>query len=634
MKKLLIVTSFIITSLQVCSQQGWVPQRSKYSFRDSVSFTKDVNMLLPLRLQNSFYLGVTPITVNGTELNILDGALVNYTELNHLVGVTSGIQAQINAKANSNNTTLTGTVTLPATTSIGIISAAELGWLDEVTSNIQTQLNGKSASGHNHSGVYEPALGNPGVDGYVLSSTVAGERSWVAQGGVGGGMTYPGAGIALSTGSSWATSITDNSANWNTAYGWGNHASAGYLTSQTSHADVVVDGDFTGQGIMLRGATAGSYSILGDNSANWNTAYSWGNHAGAGYFVGTNSTIRLLFSSSATGLTYTNTTGDFSLTSGYVIPTTTQETNWNTAYGWGNHASAGYEPGLGNPGVSGYLLSSTTGGVRSWVVPPVGMTYPGAGIPLSTGSAWGTSITNNSTDWNTSYSERRQWDGGSTNLVAATGRTSLGATTVGSNIFTLTNPSAISFLRINADNTVTAQSATDFKTSLSLQNVTNESKTTMFTNSSLTGTTTLPSTTSIGTVSSTEIGYLDGVTSAIQTQFDDTVTLGDVALLKHIPFNAQTASYTLVLTDDGKLVTMSVAGANTLTIPPNSSVAFPVGTQITITQIGAGQTTITAGAGVTINSADSYLNLRVQYSSCTIIKRATDTWLCIGDLAE
>ena len=44
-------------------------------------------------------------------------------------------------------------------------------------------------------------------------------------------MVYPGAGIALSTGSAWGTSITDNSANWNTAFGWGNHASGGYLTT-------------------------------------------------------------------------------------------------------------------------------------------------------------------------------------------------------------------------------------------------------------------------------------------------------------------------------------------------------------------------------------------------------------------
>jgi hypothetical protein len=55
-----------------------------------------------------------------------------------------------------------------------------------------------------------------------------------ASGGGGGSMTYPGAGLAKSTGSAWATSITDNSTNWNTAYGWGNHASAGYLTDAPS----------------------------------------------------------------------------------------------------------------------------------------------------------------------------------------------------------------------------------------------------------------------------------------------------------------------------------------------------------------------------------------------------------------
>ena len=70
---------------------------------------------------------------------------------------------------------------------------------------------------------------------------------------------------------------------WDTAYGWGDHASAGYLTSETSHADVVVDGDFGSQGIMLRGASAGTYSILTDNSTNWNTAYGWGDHSTAGY---------------------------------------------------------------------------------------------------------------------------------------------------------------------------------------------------------------------------------------------------------------------------------------------------------------------------------------------------------------
>jgi hypothetical protein len=103
-------------------------------------------------------------------------------------------------------------------------------------------------------------------------------------------------------------------------------------------------------------------------------------------------------SSTTIGLTYTNTTGVFSLTSGYVIPTITEETNWSTA-----------------------------------------------------------------------YTERHQWDGGNTNLVAATGRASLGATTVGSNLFTLINPSANTFIQINYDNTITTISGTTLRSAISAQ---------------------------------------------------------------------------------------------------------------------------------------------------------------------
>jgi hypothetical protein len=95
--------------------------------------------------------------------------------------------------------------------------------------------------------------------------------------------------------------------------------------------------------------------------------------------------------------------------------------------------------------------------------------------------------------------------------------------------------------------------------------------------------------------------------------------------------NAQVASYTLVLADKDKLVEVSNASANTLTVPLNSSVAFPVGTQITILQTGVGMTTITATGGVTINATPG-LKLRAQWSSVTLIKRATDTWVALGDL--
>jgi hypothetical protein len=80
------------------------------------------------------------------------------------------------------------------------------------------------------------------------------------------------------------------------------------------------------------------------------------------------------------------------------------------------------------------------------------------------------------------------------------------------------------------------------------------------------------------------------------------------------------------------LVEISNASANNLTVPLNSSVAFPVGTQVNILQTGAGQTTIVATGGVTINATPG-LKLRAQWSSATLIKRATDTWVAVGDLS-
>lgn len=96
--------------------------------------------------------------------------------------------------------------------------------------------------------------------------------------------------------------------------------------------------------------------------------------------------------------------------------------------------------------------------------------------------------------------------------------------------------------------------------------------------------------------------------------------------------NVQTASYTLVLSDAGKLVEINNASANTLTIPPNSSVAFPIGTVITGVQRGAGITTITAGSGVTITSFNSWLRSGGQYAYYGLRKTGTDTWDAFGNI--
>ena len=80
-----------------------------------------------------------------------------------------------------------------------------------------------------------------------------------------------------------------------------------------------------------------------------------------------------------------------------------------------------------------------------------------------------------------------------------------------------------------------------------------------------------------------------------------------------------------------KLITLSNASAITLTVPPNSSVAFATGTQVSLQQIGAGQVTVAAGAGVTITGTGT--KTRAQYSAATLIKTGTDTWTLVGDIA-
>lgn len=101
-----------------------------------------------------------------------------------------------------------------------------------------------------------------------------------------------------------------------------------------------------------------------------------------------------------------------------------------------------------------------------------------------------------------------------------------------------------------------------------------------------------------------------------------------------VAINAQTGTtYTAVLTDDGKLITMSNASANTFTVPPNSSVAFGIGTQLNIAQLSTGATTIVAGSGVTLNSAGSKLKLAAQYAVATCVKTDTNTWFVVGNLS-
>jgi hypothetical protein len=115
---------------------------------------------------------------------------------------------------------------------------------------------------------------------------------------------------------------------------------------------------------------------------------------------------------------------------------------------------------------------------------------------------------------------------------------------------------------------------------------------------------------------------------------------GTVSPSTPLTIDAKTGTtYTFVLQDaNNELITASNASAQTYSIPTNASVAFPIGAQINIIQIGAGQVTINAVTSGTTSvlshgATAAAPKLRLQYSSATLVKVATDAWYVIGDIA-
>jgi hypothetical protein len=147
-----------------------------------------------------------------------------------------------------------------------------------------------------------------------------------------------------------------------------------------------------------------------------------------------------------------------------------------------------------------------------------------------------------------------------------------------------------------------------------------------------------------GTSGAVTVSIDTGVTADLttaQTLTNKTLTsptINDPKL--NLSINANTSTtYTFVLADNGKLVTSNNASAQTLSIPTNASVAYPVGTQINVAWItGAGQPTIqavTSGTTTILSTGATSTapKLRVVNSVASCIKIATDTWLVTGDVA-
>jgi plastocyanin len=142
---------------------------------------------------------------------------------------------------------------------------------------------------------------------------------------------------------------------WDTAYGWGDHSTAGYLTSETSHADVVLDGDFTTAGLMTTDGSGG-YSITTNNSSDWDTAYGWGDHSTAGYLTTETQTLDAVLTSGATTTQDITTTG--TLTTGNL-------TAGGLTYPSSNGSSSQV---LTSDGAGNVTWTTFTGGVSSFAL--------------------------------------------------------------------------------------------------------------------------------------------------------------------------------------------------------------------------------------------------------------------------
>lgn len=107
-----------------------------------------------------------------------------------------------------------------------------------------------------------------------------------------------------------------------------------------------------------------------------------------------------------------------------------------------------------------------------------------------------------------------------------------------------------------------------------------------------------------------------------------TLTAGAV----YYGFNSNTGNYTLALTDQGKVLPFSTTSTGTVTIPLNSSVAFPTGSFVNFIQTGTGPILVTGASGVSIQSEGSKLKLKGQYAVAGCLKTDTDTWVAFGNL--
>lgn len=521
-----------------------------------------------------------------------------------VLATQTDISSLNNSKANLDSPSFIGTVTLPGTTSIGDVSSTEIGYVNGVTSAIQTQLDSKAPIASptftgTVSGITKTMVGLGNVDNTSDANkpvSNATQTELDAKANL-ASPTFTGT-VTLPTGTVTSAMILNG-----TIVNSDISSSAEIATSKISGLDTTLSEKAPLNSPALTGIPTAPTAAAGTNTTQIATTA----------FVGT--AVADLVASAPSTL---NTLNELATALGNDASFSTTVTN--------NLAA---KAPLASPTFTG-TVTLPTGTVTSEMI--ADGTIVNADINASAAIAQ-SKIANLTTD----LAEKAP--------VASPTFTG-----------TITTPIASGYVKTNANGELISVSSipqsgvTDLSTALASKAPADAP--------TFTGTVVLPSTTSIGTVSATEIGYIDGVTSAIQTQIDNkapiasptftgtvTVSASGVAFTdgtqtkEGVPsrttIQQKTASYTLsALTERDNFIEVNSASATTISIPTDASVNFPVGTSIDILQTGAGQVTIAAvtPATTTVNGTPG-LKLRTQWSSATLFKRAANLWVVMGDLS-
>ena len=547
---------------------------------------------------------------------------VSSTELAYVNGVTSAIQTQLDGKLASatasttyaplSGPSFTGTVTLPNTTSIGDVSSTEIGYVNGVTSAIQTQLDAKAP------------LASPTFTGTVSGVTAT-------HVGLGNVDNTTDANKPVSTATQTALDLKANIAS-PTFTGTVTLAQA---PTSDLHATTKLYVDNVAAGInfheAVHAASVNNLAVVYDNgtsgvgatlTADTNRAFS--TLDGESVVVGQRVLIKNQTDAKQNGIYVLTTNGSVSVP--WVLTRATDADNSPVG-----EMKAGdfcfVTNGTTNAGF-GFVNNSTANPI---VIGTDNITYTGfnAATPITAGNGL-QEATPGILSIDTTITQARVANVSDTEIGYLDGVTSAIQTQLDTKA-PLANPTFTGTVSLPNDTITASMIAANAITTAKITDLNVTTAKIADLNVTTGKIADLGVTT--GKIADSAVTDAKVATGIAQSKITNLVTDLAGKFPSLVTLSQQTASYTLVLADRDKMVEVLNAGATTLSIPTDASVAFPVGTRIELLQTGAGQVTVAAVTpGTTTVNGTPGLKLRAQWSSAMLIKRAANTWVLIGDL--